>query len=123
MTDYFRETSFTCLRRGILAAGIMGLAACGTTPVEVEVTEPEPAIEEAEVSAPAPEPMPPYVEGKGYALIWTMKQNGAISVPKEIAAKAKKTCMRVGHEKSYAYVIEFNGDEVIGYFRCSGDGN
>ena len=123
MTDYSREKHLAYLRLSICAVGIIGLSACGTTSVEVEVTEPETEVEEVEVT-PAPElPLPPYVKGKGYALTWMMKQTGAISVPKEIADRAKNTCVRVGHEKSYAYVIEFNGEEVTGYFRCSGGGS
>ena len=123
MTVYSREKYLTCLRLGVLAAGILGLAACGTTPADLEVVEPEIELEELAVSEPTPEPLPPYVEGKGYVLAWGMNHTGAISVPKEIAVKAKQTCMRVGHEKSYAYLIEFNGDEVMGYFRCSGGGS
>lgn len=121
MTDCSRDTYFTCLRLGVLTAGIIGLAACGTTTVNVEITEPE--IEELETAAPAVDPLPLYVEGKGYALTWVMNHAGAISVPREIAIKAKKTCIRVGHEKSYAYLIEFSGEEVTGYFRCSGGGS
>ena len=64
MTDCSRDTYFTFLRLGVLTAGIIGLAACGTTAVD-EITEPE--IEELETAAPAVDPLPLYVEGKGYA--------------------------------------------------------
>ena len=123
MTVYSRGSYLICLRLGVCVAGIIGLAACGTTSDDVDVTEPVAEVEEVEV-APAPElPLPPYVKGKGYALTWMMNQTGAISVPKEIADRARNTCIRVGHEKSYAYTIEFNGEDVTGYFRCSGSGS
>lgn len=110
---YFELLSSKIARVGLTAFCLAGLAACDQPRSGLSVQN-SPAASDVSQHG--------YVDGKGYPLTWPMADDGVISMPEDINLKAKSICIEAGYDRAYAHLLEFDMNEVTGYFRCRGQG-
>lgn len=63
-----------------------------------------------------------YVEGKGYQFSWAKTANSVITIPMDVRELAHQKCVADSFEVSFMRTVEFDNEQVIGYFMCRGHG-